>query len=80
MTIPQCTNPTTLISGEVTPGGTANNVTLTVDGVRYTPPTGTCHTNSAFYDNPFNWGMPKALPGGRRGLRHLRPRGMFLSG
>ncbi|WP_204044981.1 hypothetical protein [Acrocarpospora phusangensis] len=54
VTIPQCQNPAYLISGEVTPGGTVNNVTLTVDGVRFNPPNSTYHTNSAFYDNPFN--------------------------
>ncbi|MEO3861491.1 hypothetical protein [Acrocarpospora sp. B8E8] len=54
MTIPQCTNPAYLVSGEVTPGGTVSNVTLTVDGVKFNPPNSTYHTNSGFYDNPFN--------------------------
>ncbi|WP_155350291.1 hypothetical protein [Acrocarpospora pleiomorpha] len=54
VTIPQCLYTASLISGEVTPGGTVSNVTLTVDGVRFNPPNSTYHTNSAFYDNPFN--------------------------
>ncbi|MEU8268551.1 hypothetical protein AB0B89_15445 [Sphaerisporangium sp. NPDC049002] len=54
VTIPQCPYTAYLASGEVTPGGTVGNVTLTVDGVRYNPPSGTYHTNYAVYDNPFN--------------------------
>ncbi|WP_155341308.1 hypothetical protein [Acrocarpospora corrugata] len=54
VTIPQCSNPASLVSGEVTPGGTINNVSLIVDGVRFNPPNSTYHTNSSFHDNPFN--------------------------
>ncbi|MEU9890651.1 hypothetical protein AB0M95_09795 [Sphaerisporangium sp. NPDC051017] len=54
VSIPQCPYTAYLIGGEVTPGGTVDNVTLTVDGVRFNPPNSTYHTNSAFYDNPFN--------------------------
>ena len=54
VTISQCQGQASLLSGEVTPGGTVNNVTITVDGVRFNPPNSTYHTNSAFYDNPFN--------------------------
>ncbi|WP_030454645.1 hypothetical protein [Herbidospora cretacea] len=54
VTIPQCTGQASLLLGEVTPGGTVANVTITVDGVKFNPPNSTYHTNSAFYDNPFN--------------------------
>ncbi|RCG33234.1 hypothetical protein DQ384_02030 [Sphaerisporangium album] len=54
VTIPQCLYTASLVTAEVTPGGTVGNVTLTVDGVRYNPPSSTYHTNSAVYDNPFN--------------------------
>ncbi|WP_459803092.1 hypothetical protein [Herbidospora sp. RD11066] len=53
VTIPQCTGQATLVSGEAS-GGTINNVSIVVDGVKFNPPNSTYHTNSAFYDNPFN--------------------------
>ncbi|WP_066374449.1 hypothetical protein [Herbidospora mongoliensis] len=54
VTIPQCTGQATLLSGEVTAGATINNVAIVVDGVKFNPPNSTYHTNSAFYDNPYN--------------------------
>nr|WP_062334857.1 hypothetical protein [Herbidospora sakaeratensis] len=53
VTIPQCTGQATLVTGEAT-GGTIGNVSIIVDGVKFNPPNSTYHTNSAFYDNPYN--------------------------